>query len=96
MQAVTLGFGDSLCVDLAMSASDIEQFSPIRLRQAGARANGLAKYVEIDFAENTTKKAMAIRKSRELGALLGSQDTVSLCKSLSSATGAAILTDVLT
>lgn len=78
MQAVTLDFGESPCVDLAIWALDSERFSPIHLRQAGARANVLAKYVEVDFAENTTKKAMAIRKSKELGVLLGNQDDVSL------------------
>ncbi|KAK7036429.1 carboxy methyl transferase for protein phosphatase 2A [Paramarasmius palmivorus] len=31
----------------------------------------LAAYIELDFAENTMKKAMAIRKSKELGAILG-------------------------
>ena len=38
----------------------------------------LAKYIEIDFAENTTKKAMAIRKSKELSAVLGKPEDVSL------------------
>ncbi|KAI0079248.1 leucine carboxyl methyltransferase [Panus rudis PR-1116 ss-1] len=38
----------------------------------------LASYVELDFSENTTKKAMAIRKSRELSALLGTPDDVKL------------------
>ena len=39
----------------------------------------LATYIEIDFSENTTKKAMAIRKSRELSACLGSPDEINLC-----------------
>jgi hypothetical protein len=30
----------------------------------------LAKYIEIDFSEVTSKKAMAIRKSKELSAVL--------------------------
>ena len=38
----------------------------------------MAKYVELDFAENTTKKAMAIRKNRELSAILGKPEDVSL------------------
>lgn len=31
----------------------------------------LATYVEIDFAEVTSKKAMMIRKSKELSAIVG-------------------------
>ncbi len=38
----------------------------------------LAKYIEIDFAEITTKKAMAIRKNRDLSAALGKPEDVSL------------------
>ena len=38
----------------------------------------MAKYIEIDFAENTTKKAMTIRKSKELSAVLGKPEDVSL------------------
>ena len=38
----------------------------------------VAKYIEIDFAENTTKKAMTIRKSKELSAVLGKPEDVSL------------------
>ena len=35
-------------------------------RQTGPRKDDLAVYVELDLAENTAKKAMSIRKSREL------------------------------
>ncbi|EKM53390.1 uncharacterized protein PHACADRAFT_163699 [Phanerochaete carnosa HHB-10118-sp] len=45
---------------------------------AGPRAGTLAKYIEVDFAENTTKKAMAIRKSKDLSALLGKAEDVKL------------------
>ncbi|KAF7328881.1 Leucine carboxyl methyltransferase 1 [Mycena venus] len=37
----------------------------------GAHKDALAAYIEMDFQENTTKKAMAIRKSKELSAVLG-------------------------
>ena len=37
----------------------------------------MARYIEVDFAEVTTKKAMAIRKNRQLSAVLGEE--VSLC-----------------
>ena len=47
-------------------------------RQTGTKKDVLAKYVEIDLAENTTKKAMAIRKSKELSAVLGKPEDVSL------------------
>ncbi|KAI0090717.1 leucine carboxyl methyltransferase [Irpex rosettiformis] len=42
------------------------------------RARQLAKYVEIDFAENTSRKAMAIRKSKDLGSLLGKAEDVKI------------------
>jgi len=45
---------------------------------AGPQTEILEKYVEIDFTENTTKKAMAIRKSRDLSALLGKPEDVTL------------------
>ena len=47
-------------------------------RKSGPRSGQLAKYVEIDFPENTTRKAMSIRKSRELSALLGKPEDVKL------------------
>ncbi|KAJ7186877.1 S-adenosyl-L-methionine-dependent methyltransferase [Mycena filopes] len=37
----------------------------------GAQESALAAYIEMDFPEITTKKAMAIRKSKELSAVLG-------------------------
>ncbi|KAG6850865.1 hypothetical protein H0H93_007483 [Arthromyces matolae] len=39
--------------------------------ETGKYRDRLARYVEIDFAEVTSKKAMAIRKSRELSLVLG-------------------------
>jgi len=38
----------------------------------------LRRYIEIDFAENTSRKAMAIRKSRALSAALGGSDDISV------------------
>lgn len=40
----------------------------------------LARYIEMDFAEITTKKAMAIRKSKELSSHLGNPDSIKLSK----------------
>ncbi|KAL0578916.1 carboxy methyl transferase for protein phosphatase 2A [Marasmius crinis-equi] len=40
----------------------------------GPQREDISAYIEVDFSENTTKKAMAIRKSKELSAVLG-QDT---------------------
>ncbi|KAI0691904.1 S-adenosyl-L-methionine-dependent methyltransferase [Cytidiella melzeri] len=40
------------------------------------RAQRLARYVEIDFSENTTRKSMAIRKSKELSSFLGKSEDV--------------------
>ncbi|KAI0250921.1 leucine carboxyl methyltransferase [Lactifluus subvellereus] len=44
----------------------------------GPYAGQLQRYIEIDFAENTSRKAMSIRKSRVLSATLGSPDAVSV------------------
>ncbi|KIK09242.1 hypothetical protein K443DRAFT_127718 [Laccaria amethystina LaAM-08-1] len=44
----------------------------------GPLKENLATYVEIDFPEITTKKAMAIRKSRELSSVLGTPADVTL------------------
>jgi [phosphatase 2A protein]-leucine-carboxy methyltransferase len=46
----------------------------------GARKNSLARYIEVDFAEVTTKKAMAIKKSKELGVTLGDPAQVLLAQ----------------
>jgi [phosphatase 2A protein]-leucine-carboxy methyltransferase len=46
--------------------------------QNGPRAGQLHRYIEIDFAENTSRKAMSIRKSRVLKAGLGNPDTISV------------------
>ncbi|KAI0042561.1 leucine carboxyl methyltransferase [Auriscalpium vulgare] len=45
---------------------------------AGPHKDRIAKYVELDFPDNTTRKAMAIRKSRVLSPALGSPDVVSV------------------
>lgn len=46
--------------------------------QNGPRAGQLHRYIEIDFAENTSRKAMSIRKSRVLSAALGNPDAISV------------------
>ncbi|KAL1756640.1 S-adenosyl-L-methionine-dependent methyltransferase [Schizophyllum commune] len=38
---------------------------------AGEQEERIASYIEVDLPENTTKKAMAIKKSKELSALVG-------------------------
>jgi len=38
----------------------------------------VARYIEVDFPEITTKKAMSIRKSKELSAPLGPSENVKL------------------
>ncbi|KAL5532058.1 PPM1 [Sanghuangporus sanghuang] len=45
---------------------------------ASDRSKSIAKYVEIDFAEITTKKAMAIKKNKDLLAVLGEPNDVAL------------------
>ena len=37
----------------------------------------MARYIEVDFTEVTTKKAMAVKKSKQLSSVLG--DEISLC-----------------
>ncbi|OSD00268.1 leucine carboxyl methyltransferase [Trametes coccinea BRFM310] len=44
----------------------------------GPNQDTLARYIEIDFPEITTKKAMAIRKSKDLSSLLGKPEDVHL------------------
>ncbi|KAJ7207981.1 leucine carboxyl methyltransferase [Mycena pura] len=44
----------------------------------GAHKETLASYIELDFSEITTKKAMAIRKSEVLSAVLGNPSDVTL------------------
>jgi len=48
------------------------------LQQTGIHKESLATYVEIDFPEITSKKAMAIRKNKELGVVLGDSTEVHL------------------
>ncbi|KAI9062410.1 leucine carboxyl methyltransferase [Trametes sanguinea] len=45
---------------------------------AGPNKDTLARYIEIDFPEITTKKAMAIKKSKDLSVLLGNPEDVHL------------------
>ena len=49
------------------------------LRQTGTHRDKVATYVEIDFPEVTSKKAMSIRKSKELSNVLGNATDVHLC-----------------
>lgn len=46
------------------------------LRQTGAHKDKLANYVEIDFPEVTSKKAMAIMRSKELSVVLGNPSDI--------------------
>lgn len=38
----------------------------------------IAKYIEVDFTEITTKKAMSIRKSKDMNSLLGEAEHVQI------------------
>ena len=53
------------------------------------------KYVEIDFPEITTRKAMSIRKSKELSAALGDPSLVSLSASKACTSSTHSLTSLL-
>ncbi|TFK80019.1 leucine carboxyl methyltransferase [Polyporus arcularius HHB13444] len=63
------------CQIVSMGAGSDTRFWRIA---TGDRKDLLAKYIELDFAEITTKKAMAIRKNRDLSAALGKPEDVSL------------------
>lgn len=52
------------------------------LSQTGVHKDKLANYVEIDFPEVTSKKAMSIRKSKELSAVLGNAPDIYVCEHL--------------
>ncbi|KZT21057.1 leucine carboxyl methyltransferase [Neolentinus lepideus HHB14362 ss-1] len=46
--------------------------------ETGSRKGRLSAYLEVDFAEITTKKAMAIKKSKELSKVLGQPEDIKL------------------
>lgn len=50
----------------------------VSCRKTGPKKDAIRSYVEVDFVENTTKKAMAIRKSKELSAVLGPPEDIVL------------------
>ncbi|KAI0653530.1 leucine carboxyl methyltransferase [Cubamyces menziesii] len=63
------------CQIVSMGAGSDTRFWRIA---TGPSRDNLARYIEIDFPEITTKKAMAIRKSKDLSAVLGKPEDVSL------------------
>ncbi|KAH9889442.1 leucine carboxyl methyltransferase [Cubamyces lactineus] len=63
------------CQMVSMGAGSDTRFWRIA---TGPSRDTLARYIEIDFPEITTKKAMAIRKSKDLSAVLGKPGDVSL------------------
>jgi hypothetical protein len=52
------------------------------ISQTGVHKDILSNYVEIDFPEVTGKKAMSIRKSKELSAVLGNPSDILVCEHL--------------
>jgi hypothetical protein len=48
------------------------------LRKTGPLKDQSSSYVELDFPEVTTKKAMAIKKSKDLSAVLGDPNEIKL------------------
>ncbi|KAG5647072.1 hypothetical protein DXG03_001442 [Asterophora parasitica] len=65
---VTVGRLGRQCQIVSMGAGSDTRFWRVA---TGTHKDALATYVEIDFPEITTKKAMAIRKSKELNGVLG-------------------------
>ncbi|CAO3639561.1 unnamed protein product [Mucor hiemalis] len=69
-QIITLGAGfDTRYFNIKAGHLDIDD------RKA---STNILKYIEIDFPEITTKKAMIIKKRKELSSLLGAPETVKL------------------
>ena len=54
--------------------------------QTGVHRDKLANYVEVDFPEVTSKKAMSIRKSKELSTVLGNAADIHVCQHFSNFT----------
>jgi [phosphatase 2A protein]-leucine-carboxy methyltransferase len=50
----------------------------VQRRQTGPHKNLIKSYIEIDFPEITTKKAMSIKKSKALSEILGKPDEIRL------------------
>ncbi|KIJ65957.1 hypothetical protein HYDPIDRAFT_174736 [Hydnomerulius pinastri MD-312] len=66
---------DKPCQIVSLGAGSDTRFWRIA---AGPRRDSLKAYLELDFPDVTTKKAMAIRKSKDLSAVLGSSENVTL------------------
>jgi len=49
---------------------------------SGSRNESLRTYIEVDLPENVLSKCMAIRKSKELSAIIGSDAALSACHRL--------------
>ncbi|KAJ7475095.1 S-adenosyl-L-methionine-dependent methyltransferase [Mycena galericulata] len=66
------------CQIVSLGSGSDTRFWRIAARCAptGAHKDALAAYIELDFPEITSKKAMAIRKSKELSAVLGDPTAV--------------------
>lgn len=54
--------------------------------QTGPHKNTIRTYIEVDFAEITTKKSMNIKKNKELVGILGNPDQVKLGRGPSTST----------
>ncbi|KAI9568877.1 S-adenosyl-L-methionine-dependent methyltransferase [Boletus coccyginus] len=64
---------DTVCQIVSLGAGSDTRFWRI---STGPRSHVLKSYLELDFPDIVTKKAMAIRKSRELSAVLGSPENI--------------------
>ncbi|KAI0061215.1 leucine carboxyl methyltransferase [Artomyces pyxidatus] len=67
--------GDSKVQIVSMGAGSDTRFWRLA---TGPHGNRLAKYIELDFPDITSRKAMTIRKSQLLSAVLGSPDNVAI------------------
>lgn len=79
-QIVSLGAGSDTRfwrIAVCRYRKHIPSYLP-RFREAGKQSSHLRTYVEVDFPEITTKKAMAIKKNKELLSTLGDASQISL------------------
>lgn len=65
---------------VSLGAGTDTRFFRLQSSSVDAVRNSIAKYIEIDFPEATTRKAMAIRKQTVLSGILGPDTKLGKCR----------------